>query len=106
MNATSLKGVNADWLSSCEICVKVQIFELEGIFRATNSRERARLCTAKVWRDKSKIVACFLLRKIRPKRVYTFTLYGILSPRRVWCEHTARCSRHSRRLRALLALTM
>ena len=82
--------LNADWLSSREIRVKVQTFELERIFRATNSRERARLCMAKVWRDKSKLVARFLSRKIRPKRVYTFTLYGILSPRRVWCEHTVK----------------
>ena len=40
--------------SSREIRVKVQIFELEQIFRATNSRERAHLCTTKVWREKSK----------------------------------------------------
>jgi hypothetical protein len=52
--------LNADWLSSREIRVKVQIFELERIFRATNSRERARLYKAKVWRDKSKLVARFL----------------------------------------------
>ena len=31
----------------------------------TNSRERARLCKAKVWCDKSKLVAGFLSRKIR-----------------------------------------
>ena len=80
--------LNADWLSSREIRVKVEIFQLERICRCTNPRERARLCTAKVWRDKSKLVAGFLSRKIRPIRVYTFTLYGILSPRRVWCERT------------------
>jgi hypothetical protein len=65
--------LNADWLSSREIRVKAQIFELERIFHATNSRERARLCTAKVWRDKSKLVAGFLSPKIRPIRVSTFT---------------------------------
>ena len=54
----------------------------------TNSRERARLCKAKVWCDKSKLVAGFHSRKIRPIHVSTFTLYGILSPRRVWCERT------------------
>ena len=42
------------WLSSREIRVKVEIFQLERICRATNPRERACLCTAKVWRDKSK----------------------------------------------------
>ena len=46
--------LNADWLSSHEIRVKVEIFQLERICRATNHREGARLCTAKVWRDKSK----------------------------------------------------
>ena len=41
------------------------------------------------------IVTCrrFLSRKIRPIHVYTFTLYGILLPRRVWCEHTREVSR-------------
>ena len=43
--------LNADWLSSREIRVKVEIC------RATNPRECARLCTAKVWRDKSKKIA-------------------------------------------------
>ena len=80
--------LNADWLSSREIRVKVQISYLERICRATNPRERARLCMAKVWRDKSKLVAGFLSRKIRPIPIYMFTLYGILSPRRVWCERT------------------
>jgi hypothetical protein len=47
--------LNADWLSSREIRVKVEIFQLERICGATNPRERARLCTAKVWRDKSKL---------------------------------------------------
>jgi hypothetical protein len=28
------------------------------------------------------------VKNIRPIRVYTFTVYGILSPRRVWCERT------------------
>ena len=78
--------LNADWLSSREIRVKVEIFKLERICRGTNPRERARLCTAKVWRDKSKLLAGFLSQKIRPIRVSTFTLYGILSPRRVWCK--------------------
>ena len=85
------KLLNTDWLSSREIRVKVEIFQLERICRGTNPRERARMCMAKVWRDKSKLVAGFLLRKIRPIRVSTFTLYGILSPRRVWCERTMRC---------------
>jgi hypothetical protein len=58
----------------------------------TNSRERARLCKAKVWCDKSKLVAGFLSRKIRPIHVSAFTLYGILSPRRVWCERTVEAS--------------
>ena len=80
--------LNSDWLSSREIRVKVEIFQLERICRATNPRERARLCTAKVWRDKSKQI-----KKIRPIHVYTFTLYGILLPRRVWCEHTREVSR-------------
>ena len=52
--------LNADWLSSREIRVKVEIFKLERICHATNPRERARLCRAKVWRDKSKFVAGFL----------------------------------------------
>ena len=47
--------LNADWLSSREIRIKVDIFLLERICRATNPCERARLCTAKVWRDKSKL---------------------------------------------------
>ena len=40
--------------------------------------------------SRQKLVAGFLSRKIRPIRVSTFTLYGILSPRRVWCERTMR----------------
>jgi hypothetical protein len=51
--------LNADWLSSREIRVKVEIFQLERICRATNPCERARLCKAKVRRDKSKLVAGF-----------------------------------------------
>ena len=72
--------LNADWLSSREIRVKVEIFQLERICRCTNPRERARLCTAKVWRDKSKLVAGFLSRKIRPIRVSTFTCMGSCRP--------------------------
>ena len=48
--------LKADWLSSREICVKVEIFQLERICCATNPRERARLCTAKVWHDKLRLV--------------------------------------------------
>ena len=47
--------LNADWLSSRECHVKVEIFQLQRICRATNPGERACLCRAKVWRDKSKI---------------------------------------------------
>ena len=38
--------------------------------------------------SRQKLVAGFLSRKILPIRVYTFTLYGILSTHRVWCERT------------------
>ena len=38
--------LNSDWLSSREIRVKVEIFQLERICRGTNPCERARLCTA------------------------------------------------------------
>ena len=76
-----------------EIRVKVEIFQLERICRPTNPRERARTCTAKVWRDKSKQI-----KKICPIHVYTFTLYGILSPRRVWCERTGEVSRQTAKI--------
>ena len=72
--------LNADWLSSREIRIKVEIFQLERICRCTNPRERARLCTAKVWHDKSKLDAGFLSRKIRPIRVSTFTCMGSCRP--------------------------
>ena len=40
--------LNADWLSSREIKIH---FNSSEFLRATNPRERARLCTAKVWRE-------------------------------------------------------
>jgi hypothetical protein len=52
--------LNADWLSSRDCRRKVEIFQLERICRATNPRERARLCRAKVWRNKSKLVTDIL----------------------------------------------
>ena len=89
--------LNADWLPSREIQVKVEIFQLKRVCRCTNPRERARLCTAKVWRDKSKLVTGFLSRRIRPIRVSTFTLYGISSPRLIWCERTVTVRLHQTR---------
>ena len=68
--------LNADWLSSRKIRVKVEIIQLE------------RIC-----RDKSKQI-----KKNRPVRVYMFTLYGILSPRRVWCERTGEVSRQTAKI--------
>ena len=38
------------------------------------------------------------IKKIRPIRVYTFTLYGILSSRCVWCERTGEVSRQTAKI--------
>ena len=36
----------------------------------------------------SNLAAGFTSNKIRPIRIFTLTLYGIVLHRRVWCEHT------------------
>ena len=38
------------------------------------------------------------IKNIRPIRVYTFTLYGILSSRCVWCERTGEVSRQTAKI--------
>ena len=81
------QGVNADWLSSRECRGKVQIFQLQPKCRAANPRERARRCQGKMLRRQSNLVAGFSSNKFRLIRVSTLTLYGIVSPCRVWCEH-------------------
>jgi hypothetical protein len=47
--------LNADWLSSREIRVKVEIFQLERICRGTNPRERARRKIFPDWAKLAKI---------------------------------------------------
>ena len=81
------------WLAVITRNSWVEIFQLERICRATDPRERARLCTAKVWRDKSKRIKNYGL-----IRVYTFTSYGILLPRCVWCEPTGEVSRQTAKI--------
>ena len=80
-DCTALR-LNADWLSSRKTRVKVEIFQLERICRTTNPRERARLCTVKVCRDKSKHVAVFSC-EIRDTRLYVHFVWDLVTPSRL-----------------------
>ena len=53
-----------------------------------NSTQRAGPWQGKMSRSQSNLVAGFSSDKFRPIRISTLTLYGIVSPCRVWCEHT------------------
>ena len=79
--------LNAYWLSSPEIRVKVEIFQLKRISHGTNPRERARLCTAKVWRDKSNFRWFSLAKNSPDTRLYVHFVWDLVA-RRVWCERT------------------